>query len=63
MLVLTVPFVFYGVMHYNRLVMVLRGGEEPDRVVLKDLRIQLTIALWLVTFWLVTHFKDVKLFM
>jgi 4-hydroxybenzoate polyprenyltransferase len=63
MLVLTVPFVFYGVMHYKRLVMVLRGGEEPDRVVLKDLRIQLTIILWLATFGLVTHFKDIKLFM
>jgi 4-hydroxybenzoate polyprenyltransferase len=53
MLVVTVPFVFYGVMHYKRLVMVLRFGEEPDRVVLRDRRIQMCIAMWLATFLLV----------
>ena len=67
MLVLTVPFVFYGVMHYKRLVMVLHGGEEPDRVVLKDLRIQLCIILWLITFLLVmlyvNRYPNARLFM
>jgi hypothetical protein len=40
-------------MHYKRLVMVLRFGEEPDRVVLRDRRIQMCIAMWLATFLLV----------
>jgi hypothetical protein len=49
-LTVTVPFVFYAVMHYKRMVMVLNSGEEPDRVVLKDGHILVTIALWLASY-------------
>jgi 4-hydroxybenzoate polyprenyltransferase len=56
-LVVTVPIVFYGIMHYKRLVMVGSGGEEPDRVLLRDGRIQLAIVLWLAAFSTVMYLE------
>jgi 4-hydroxybenzoate polyprenyltransferase len=56
-LVVTVPIVFYGIMHYKLAVMVRAQGEEPDRALLKDVRIQLAIVLWLVTFALVMYLE------
>jgi 4-hydroxybenzoate polyprenyltransferase len=63
-LVLTVPIVFYGIIHYKRMVMIHRGGEEPDRAILKDLRIQLTIVLWLLAFAGVMYlrYRNISLF-
>jgi hypothetical protein len=37
--------------------MVQSGGEEPDRVILRDVRIQLAILLWLATFGLVMYLE------
>jgi hypothetical protein len=54
-LVATVPFVFYAVMHYKRMVMVLNSGEEPDRVLLRDKRLQCVIALWLASYLVLTY--------
>ncbi len=45
-LVVTVPVVFFAVMHYKRIVMLLQDGEEPERVVLRDIRLQLSILVW-----------------
>jgi 4-hydroxybenzoate polyprenyltransferase len=45
-LVITVPIVFFAVLHYKRIVMLLQDGEEPERVVLRDFRLQVSIALW-----------------
>ena len=56
-LVVTVPIVFYGIMHYKLAVMVRAQGEEPDRALLRDVRIQLAIVLWLVTFALVMYLE------
>jgi hypothetical protein len=53
-LVITIPFVFYAVMHYKRIVMVLKSGEEPDRAVLKDGHLQVTILLWLASYLALT---------
>jgi len=49
-LVITVPIVYYAVMHYQQLVMVRKGGEEPDRILLKDNRIKYSILLWLICY-------------
>jgi 4-hydroxybenzoate polyprenyltransferase len=46
-LVLTVPVVFFAIMHYKRLVMLLRTGEEPDIVVIRDVPIIVSTVLWL----------------
>ena len=56
-LVVTVPIVFYGIMHYKRMVMVDAAGEEPDRALLRDVRIQLAIGLWLAVFSLVMYLE------
>lgn len=54
-LIITVPIVFYAITHYKRLVMLLDCGEEPERVVLKDPRIQASLALWLITYLGLTY--------
>jgi len=56
-LVVTVPFVFYAIMHYKRIVVVLDEGEEPETILLKDWRLQLAILLWGGAFFAVEFFK------
>jgi 4-hydroxybenzoate polyprenyltransferase len=46
-LVVTLPLVYYCILHYKRLVMIRREGEEPERILLKDVRIWLCVLLWL----------------
>ena len=55
------PIVFYAVMHYKQLVLILHFGEEPERIVLRDLRLQLSIVLWLITYFGV-HYGNIHLF-
>ncbi len=61
-LVITVPIVHYAVMHYKHLVMVKSRAEEPDRILLKDNRIKLSILLWLICYLIIIygnlHFFD-----
>ena len=45
-LIITVPVVFFAVLHYKRVVMILHDGEEPERLVLRDIRLQLSIVIW-----------------
>lgn len=60
-MVLTVPIVYFAVMHYKRLVIFLKEGEEPERILLRDIRLQLSIILWLAVYFGVTH-SNVELF-
>lgn len=60
-LVLTVPIVYFAVMYYKRLVMLFRHGEEPERIVLKNLRLQICIILWIATYFGITY-SDLRLF-
>lgn len=46
MLLLTVPFVLYGVMRYLYLIHVENKGSAPDEVVLEDMPLLGTIILW-----------------
>jgi 4-hydroxybenzoate polyprenyltransferase len=46
-LVVTVPIVYYAVMHYKFLVLVRNIGQEPEQILLQDSRIRLSILLWL----------------
>jgi hypothetical protein len=52
-LVVTVPIVFFAVMHYKRIVMLLHDGEEPERIVLRDVRLQLCIIVWFALYLLI----------
>ena len=49
-LVVTVPFVHYGVMRYELLLRRAQGTEEPDTVLLKDRGILLCVLLWLLCY-------------
>ena len=49
-LIVTVPIVYYAIMHYTRLVLHEDRGEEPDQILLRDRTIQVSIVLWLVCF-------------
>jgi 4-hydroxybenzoate polyprenyltransferase len=60
-LVVTVPIVFFAVMHYKRLVVLWNFGEEPDWILLKDVRIQLSIVLWILCY-VVIIYGDLHLF-
>ena len=45
-MMLTVPFVLYGLFRYMYLVHVKNQGGEPEELVLKDRPLLLTVALW-----------------
>ena len=49
-LVVTVPFVHYGVMRYELLLRGAQGTEEPDTVLLRDRGILLCVLLWLLCY-------------
>lgn len=48
-MMLTIPFVAYGLFRYLYLMHKKGGGEAPEEVLLTDLPMQLNIALWLAT--------------
>lgn len=48
-LMLTVPFVIYGIFRYLYLVYRRGAGEEPERILISDRPLQLDIALWGIT--------------
>jgi len=49
-LLLTVPFVFYGLLEYKRLLHVDNRGEDPTSLILGDKRILLAISGWCLCF-------------
>lgn len=45
-LMLTIPFVIYGIMRYTQLIYQQNKGESPERVLTSDLPLLITIILW-----------------
>lgn len=60
-LVITVPIVYYAVMHYKWMVTVLAVGEEPDRILLEDHVIKLSLIIWLIAYLAIVYL-DIRLF-
>lgn len=54
-LVLTVPVVYFAVSHYKRRVLLASAGQEPDRILLQDRRLQVSILLWLALYMAVMY--------
>jgi 4-hydroxybenzoate polyprenyltransferase len=53
-LIITVPMVYIAIMQYKLLVLSRSGGEEPEKIVLRDRQIQFWIILWLVSYlWVI----------
>lgn len=55
-MMLTIPFVIYGLFRYLYLIRIKRIGGAPEEIVLTDRHMQLTIALWSLTVILILYF-------
>lgn len=54
-LILTIPVVVYGLMHFKRQVIVEQAGEDPDDLFWKDRRLLATVFVWLTMFVVITY--------
>jgi 4-hydroxybenzoate polyprenyltransferase len=54
-MMLTIPFVLYGVFRYLYLIQVKHSGGAPEEVVLSDRPLQITIALWVLSVLLILY--------
>jgi len=54
-MMLTIPFVLYGLLRYLYLIHVRGEGGAPDEVILKDHPLQATVALWALTVLIVLY--------
>ena len=48
-LMLTIPFVLYGILRYLFLIQMRNEGGEPEEILLKDRPIQVAVLLWAIT--------------
>lgn len=55
-LMITVPFVLYGVMRYLYIIYEKREGESPERVILTDVPILATVITWLITIVIIIYY-------
>jgi len=55
-MMLTIPFVIYGIFRYLYLVQVKHSGGEPEEVLLSDRPLQITILLWGIAILLIFYF-------
>ena len=54
-LYLTALFVIIGIMRYMQLTFVEKNSGSPTKILLKDPMIQITVALWLVSFGIILY--------
>ncbi len=54
-LYLTALFVIIGIMRYMQLTFVEKNSGSPTKILLKDLMIQITVLLWLVSFGIILY--------
>jgi 4-hydroxybenzoate polyprenyltransferase len=55
-MMLTIPFVIYGLFRYLYLIRIKRIGGAPEEIVLTDRHMQITITLWSLTVILILYF-------
>jgi 4-hydroxybenzoate polyprenyltransferase len=58
----TTLFVLAGLMRYLQLTYVEKDSGSPTKLLYKDRFIQITIILWLISFYCLIYFKDVRFF-
>ena len=56
-MMLTIPFVLYGIFRYLYLVKVRESGGEPEELVMKDRPLQLTVILWGLSILVIFYFS------
>lgn len=58
----TCLFVLAGIFRYLQLVYVQQDSQSPTRILYKDRFIQVTIILWIVSFYVILYVKDINIF-
>lgn len=56
-MMLTIPFVVYGIFRYLQLIQTGHAAGAPDEVALKDRPLQITVALWMLTVLVIFYFS------
>ena len=57
-LMLTVPFVIYGVMRYLYVIHEKKEGESPERVLLSDIPLLVSVLVWTILVFFVIYGSD-----
>tara|TARA_B100000315_G_C14443021_1_gene525563 strand:+ start:6 stop:887 length:882 start_codon:yes stop_codon:yes gene_type:complete len=60
-LIITVPIVYFAITHYKQMIVMHCKGEEPEKMILSDWKLLLSIVIWLITFLLI-FYLDLELF-
>ncbi|MEO8110606.1 MAG: decaprenyl-phosphate phosphoribosyltransferase [Ginsengibacter sp.] len=58
----TCLFVMAGILRYLQIIFVNHDSESPVKILYKDRFIQVTILLWIVSFYIILYMKDVTIF-
>lgn len=58
----TCIFVLAGIFRYLQLVFVQQNSQSPTKILYKDRFIQVTILLWILSFYMILYVKDVTIF-
>lgn len=58
----TCIFVLAGIFRYLQLVFVQQNSQSPTKILYKDRFIQVTILLWILSFYVILYAKDVQIF-
>ncbi|HSN60596.1 MAG TPA: decaprenyl-phosphate phosphoribosyltransferase [Ferruginibacter sp.] len=58
----TCLFVLAGVFRYLQLIFVQQNSQSPTKILYKDRFIQITIVLWIISFYMILYLKDFKIF-
>lgn len=54
-MMLTIPFVLYGIFRYLHLIQMRNQGGEPEEILLKDRPIQVTVILWAISVMIIFY--------
>jgi len=58
----TCLFVLAGVFRYLQLIFVQQNSQSPTKILYKDRFIQVTILLWVISFYIIIYVKDISIF-
>ena len=58
----TCLFVLAGIFRYLQLIYVQQNSQSPTNILYKDRFIQVTILLWIISFYMILYAKDITIF-